>query len=194
MTALGWSSRAAARAWWLLRGFGAGRVSLLDGGFAKWKAEGRAVEGGRPTTGDGGFEGDADRGGLAVMADLLDPGDAQIVDARSSGRFAGAEPEPRPGLAPGHIPGSRNLPQGALFAADGTWKRGDDLRAAFENAGIDLDKPIVTTCGSGITASVLSFGLHLLGKDSALYDGSWSEWGADRSTPKAMGARETVDG
>ena len=179
----------AARAWWLLRSFGAREVSLLDGGLAKWKAEGRTVAGGRSATGDGGFEAAADTSGLALISDLLNPGDAQIVDARSPGRFAGTEPEPRPGIAPGHIPGSRNLPQGRLFAADGTWKRGEDLRATFADAGVDIDRAMITTCGSGVTAAVLSFGAHLLGaRDVRLYDGSWAEWGSDPATPKAMGA------
>jgi thiosulfate/3-mercaptopyruvate sulfurtransferase len=119
----------------------------------------------------------------------LETGAEQVVDARSAARFRGEEPETRPGLVPGHIPGSRNLPQGNLFEADGTWKRGDALRAAFEAAGVDLARPMVTTCGSGITAAVVAFGAHLLGKsDVALYDGSWSEWGGDPSTPKATGA------
>ena len=104
------------------------------------------MAGGRSATGDGGFEAAADTGGLALISDLLNPGDAQIVDARSPGRFAGTEPEPRPGIAPGHIPGSRNLPQGKLFAADGTWKRGEDLRAAFADAGVDI-APAVTVSG-----------------------------------------------
>jgi len=93
-------------------------------------------------------------------------------------------------VEPGHIPGSRNLPQSELFRADNSWKRGEELRAAFEAAGVDLDKPMVTTCGSGVTAAVLLFGAHLLGKeDVKLYDGSWSEWGANPATPKAVGAQ-----
>jgi thiosulfate/3-mercaptopyruvate sulfurtransferase len=98
-------------------------------------------------------------------------------------------PEPRPGLASGHIPGARSLPQAELFNADNSWKRGDALRAAFESAGVDLSKPMVTSCGSGVTAAVLLFGAHLLGKDDVrLYDGSWSEWGADPATPKEKNA------
>lgn len=179
----------AARAWWLLRSFGAHYVAVLDGGLAKWKAEGRAVESGRTEVRHRHFTAQADPRGLARMADVRDAGDTQIVDARSAGRFTGEEPEPRPELAGGHIPGSRNLPQTQLFGADGTWKRGDDLRAAFTAAGVDVDKAMITTCGSGVTAAVLSFGAHLLGaKDVRLYDGSWSEWGADASTPKAIGA------
>ena len=179
----------AARAWWLLRSFGARSVALLDGGLAKWKAEGRPLESGAADRRTALFAGEADLSRLARIADVRDAGDAQIVDARSPGRFTGEEPEPRPGIAPGHIPESRNLPQGKLFAADGTWKRGDALRAAFAAAGVEVDRPMITTCGSGVTAAVLSFGAHLLGaRDVRLYDGSWAEWGADASTPKAVGA------
>ncbi len=178
----------AARAWWLLRMFGARDVALLDGGLARWKAQGRALErgGGEPRPGD--FAARLNASTLARMADVLTPGNAEIVDARSAPRFSGDEPEPRPGVAPGHMPGARNLPQGKLFAADGTWKRGDALHAAFTGAGVDLNKPMITTCGSGVTAAVLSFGAGLLGKtDVRLYDGSWAEWGANETTPKVMG-------
>jgi thiosulfate/3-mercaptopyruvate sulfurtransferase len=113
----------------------------------------------------------------------------QVVDARGAARFTGEERDPRPGVAAGHIPGSFNLPYGQLFNSDGTWKTGDALRAAFVAAGIDLAQPMVATCGSGMTAASLAFGAHLLGKtDVALYDGSWSEWGVDATTPKATGA------
>lgn len=179
----------AARAWWLLRSFGAHHVAVLDGGLAKWKAEGRALESGRPEVRHRHFTAQADTSELAQKADVADAGDTQIVDARSAGRFEASEPEPRPGLAGGHIPGSRNLPQNQLFAADGTWKREDELRAAFTGTGVDVDRPMITTCGSGVTAAVLSFGAHLLGaRGVRLYDGSWAEWGADETTPKAMGA------
>jgi thiosulfate/3-mercaptopyruvate sulfurtransferase len=182
----------AARAWWMLRAFGARKVALLDGGLAKWKAEGRPLESGAPARGHGHFTPVADEGavvGKDFVLGLVGSHEVEIVDARPGSRFRGDDPEPRAGLAAGHIPGSKNLPQSELFEADGTWKRGDALRAAFEAAGVDLSKPMVTTCGSGVTACVLLFGAHLLGKeDMKLYDGSWTEWGGDPATPKATGA------
>lgn len=181
----------AARAWWMLRIFGAHFVAILDGGLAKWKAEGRPVESGVHHGRHAHFSAYLDEGQVVTKEELLGlvGSDGQsIVDARGAGRFAGEEAEPRPGVVPGHIPGSRNLPQSDLFNADNTWKRGADLRAAFDAAGVDLAKPMITTCGSGVTAAVLLFGAHLLGKnDVRLYDGSWSEWGADPATPKAVG-------
>jgi thiosulfate/3-mercaptopyruvate sulfurtransferase len=181
----------AARAWWMLRSFGAHYVALLDGGLQKWKAEERPLEGGRPQVRHGHFSPRLESGAVAdkaFVAGLLGSDSHDVVDARGAGRFTGAEAEPRAGMASGHIPGSKNLPQGRLFKADNSWKRGDALRAEFEAAGVDLDKPMVATCGSGITACVLLFGAHLLGKeDMKLYDGSWSEWGADPATPKATG-------
>lgn len=182
----------AARGWWMLKTFGAHYVSVLDGGLQKWQAEGRPVESGKPEVRHGHFtpyRDDKVVADKAHVASLLGQNSHQIVDARSASRFSGEEGEPRPGMAAGHIPGSRNLPQGNLFNPDNTWKRGADLRAAFTDAGVDLDRPLVTTCGSGITAAVLLFGAALLGKtDVKLYDGSWSEWGADPETPKAQGA------
>ena len=181
----------AARAWWMLKSFGAHYVAILDGGLRKWKAEGRPLESGRPQVRHGHFSPSFD--GAAVVdkpavAALLGGSGHEIVDARGPGRFTGEEAEPRAGMASGHIPGSKNLPQGELFRADNSWKQGDELRSAFESAGVDLGKPMVATCGSGITACVLLFGAHLLGKeDVRLYDGSWSEWGADPATPKATG-------
>jgi thiosulfate/3-mercaptopyruvate sulfurtransferase len=182
----------AARAWWMLRAFGARRVAILDGGLARWKAEGRPLESGPPRRGHGHFTPVQVEGavvGKDHVAGLLGTDTTAIVDARPGARFRGEEPEPRAGLAAGHIPGSRSLPQTALFEADGSWKRGDALRSAFEAAGVDLSKPMVATCGSGVTACVLLFGAHLLGKeDMSLYDGSWTEWGGDPATPKAAGA------
>jgi thiosulfate/3-mercaptopyruvate sulfurtransferase len=180
--------RTAARAWMMLRAFGFGQVALLDGGLAKWKAEGRPLEQGdtghAPGTVDVATAGVGLRD-LAAMRTIQQDGSEQIVDARSPARFTGAEPDPRAGVAPGHMPGARNLPYTQLFAADGTWKQGEALAAAFATAGIDLDRPMAMTCGSGITASVLAFGAHLLGRDAAVYDGSWTEWGGDPTTPKA---------
>jgi len=181
----------AARAWWMLRGFGAHYVALLDGGLGKWKAEGRLLASGREQHRHGHFTAFLDREAVVdkkAMLGLLDS-DQAIVDARPAARFAGEGAEPRLGLEPGHIPGSRNAPQSEFFNADGTWKLGDDLRAVFAQAGVDLSRPMVTTCGSGVTAAVILFGAHLLGKDDVrLYDGSWSEWGADPETPKMRGA------
>lgn len=181
----------AARAWWMLRSFGAHYVAILDGGLQKWKSEGRPLESGRPQVRHGHFSPSFEAGAVADkdgVAGLIGDGRHEIVDARGAARFTGEEAEPRPGMASGHIPGSKNLPQGTLFNPDDSWKRGDDLRGAFEAAGVDLAKPMVATCGSGITACVLLFGAHLLGKeDVRLYDGSWSEWGADPTTPKATG-------
>jgi len=181
----------ATRAWWLLKLFGAHDVALLDGGLAKWKAEGRPLKTGKETLRHRHFTVWEDRKNVRTKADMLanlHSKAEQVVDARPAARFTGAEADPRPGIASGHIPGSVNLPHSALFNADGTWKTGDALKAAFEGAGIDIDKPMVTTCGSGMTASVVAFGAHLLGKtDVSLYDGSWAEWGADADAPKVMG-------
>ncbi|HEX8262950.1 MAG TPA: 3-mercaptopyruvate sulfurtransferase [Allosphingosinicella sp.] len=181
----------AARAWWMLKSFGAHYVAVLDGGLQKWKAEGRPLESGRPPVRHGHFSPSFDPRTVvdkAFVAGLLGTGSHEIVDARGAGRFTGEEAEPRPGMASGHIPGSKNLPQGRFFEADNRWKRGDALRSEFDSAGVDLAKPMVATCGSGVTACVLLFGAHLLGKaDARLYDGSWSEWGADPAAPKATG-------
>ena len=181
----------AARAWWMLRSFGAHYVAILDGGLQKWKAEGRPLESGRPQVRHGHFSPSFDARTVvdkSFVTGLIGAGSHEILDARGAGRFTGDEAEPRPGMASGHIPGSKNLPQGQLFEADNSWKRGEALKRAFDSAGVDLAKPMVATCGSGVTACVLLFGAHLLGKEDArLYDGSWSEWGADPATPKATG-------
>jgi thiosulfate/3-mercaptopyruvate sulfurtransferase len=184
--------KSAARAWWLLKLFGAHDVALLDGGLAKWKAEGRPLEMGKQTLRHRHFTVWRDAAAVRTKEQMLENlalGSEQVLDARPTARFTGEERDPRPGVAPGHIPGSRSLPHSTLFNADGTWKQGDALKAAFDAAGIDLDKPLVTTCGTGMTATVIAFGAHLLGKeDVAVYDGSWTEWGADPATPKATGA------
>jgi thiosulfate/3-mercaptopyruvate sulfurtransferase len=181
----------AARGWWMLKSFGARKVAILDGGLAKWKAEGRPLERGAGPRGSGHFT-PAEHGGAVVdkafVLGLVGSEEVEVVDARPAVRFRGEDPEPRAGLAAGHIPGSKSLPQSDLFEPDGRWKRGEALEAAFEEAGVDLSKPMVATCGSGVTACVLLFGAHLLGKeDMKLYDGSWAEWGGDPATPKETG-------
>jgi thiosulfate/3-mercaptopyruvate sulfurtransferase len=184
--------KSATRAYWMLTLFGAHDVAILDGGIAKWKAEGRALETGKPTLRHRHFTVWKDEKAVRSKADMLanlHSKEAEVVDARGAGRFTGEEAEPRPDMASGHIPGSRNLPFANLLNADGTWKRGDALTQAFTDAGVDLNKPMITTCGSGMTAAVVLFGARLTGKsDVALYDGSWSEWGLDKDTPKAQGA------
>lgn len=181
----------AARAWWMLKLFGAHHVAILDGGLAKWKAEEREIATGKEKLRHRHFtvwKDDATLRTFDQMKDVVSFAKEQIVDARGAARFTGEEPDPRPRTHAGHIPGSKNLPYGSLFGADGCWKSPEEIRAAFDAADIDLEKPVVTTCGSGITASVLFFGALLAGAEKvSLYDGSWSEWGADLSTPKATG-------
>ncbi len=180
--------KSACRAWWMLTIFGAHEVAVLDGGLAKWKAEGRALDTGKETLRHRHFTVWKDDSAVRTKADMLSnlhSKDAAVLDARPAGRFNGSDAEPNAALPSGHIPGSCNLPHGSLFNDDGTWKTGDALSAAFSGSGVDLSKPMITTCGSGMTASVLIFGLKLMGKeDVSLYDGSWSEWAADSDTPK----------
>lgn len=184
--------KTSARAWYMFTMFGAQNVAILDGGLAKWKVEGRVLETGIQTLRCRHYttwqEDGKVRSKTQMLANLKSRCE-QVVDARDAGRFSGSIPDFRPGVPSGHIPGSVNLPFYDLFNSDGTFKDQGGLRRAFEAAGLDLSKPITTTCGGGVTAAVLSFALHLLGKedDVALYDGSWSEWAADPDTPKQTG-------
>ena len=182
----------AARVWWTFRVMGVDDVSVLNGGLPKWKREGLPLESGAPPnrttrhfTARRNLELVRD---LSDMKALLKDKSAQIIDARAPERFAGKAPEPRAGLRSGHIPGSYNVPFGKLLNQDGTLKSAPELQRLFEQAGVDLNKPVVTSCGSGITASVLALGLAELGhRRTSVYDGSWAEWGADQSLPIETG-------
>ena len=175
-----------ARVWWTFRIFGAKKVFILDGGLPKWKAEGRPLEKGDTKRPARKFNAEMNVGAVATLSDVrmaITDDNTQIVDARSAGRFAGTEPEPRPGLRSGHMPGAFNLPYGQLIE-NGQLTSRSRIEAAFKSAGVDLEKPIITTCGSGVTAAILTLALESIGKEpQGLYDGSWAEWAERPDVP-----------
>lgn len=181
----------AARVWWLFRLMGQTDIAVLDGGLPKWVAEGRETEDMEPIIRDRHM---TVRRQAHMIKDVTQVssasklGDYEILDARSPGRFRGEEPEPREGLRSGHVPGSKNVHYRELMNDDGTMKDADGLRAVLEKAGVDLSRPVITTCGSGVTAAIINLALERIGKtDHALYDGSWAEWGAFGTVPVATG-------
>lgn len=180
----------APRVWWTFRTFGAREVFILDGGFPKWKTEGRPIEQGEIKRMPRHFTARLDHGSVAAVADVqkaLASHGAQVVDARGADRFRGEAPEPRPGLRSGHMPGALNVPYATLLQ-DGRLRPRGQLAAAFAAGGVDTGKPVITSCGSGVTAAILSFALEALGNEkTSVYDGSWVEWGSRQDLPVAKG-------
>ncbi len=181
----------AARVWWLFRLFGIKNVAVLDGGLPKWKAEGRPVTDEEPVIRDRHMITSVQKNLIKDVTEVARAAklrDHEIIDARAANRFSGEAAEPRPGLRSGHIPGAKNVPFGNVLNDDGTMKDADALRQTFEAAGVNLDKPAITSCGSGVTAAVLCLALERMGKtDYSLYDGSWSEWGMYADLPIETG-------
>lgn len=183
----------APRVWWMFRAFGHENVAVMAGGFRNWKAKGRPVTSDIPSFAASRFNANLDTTKLRAIDQLqanIESRAELVLDARAANRFDGSQPEARPGVEPGHIPGSTNLPYAEIVDAEaGTFRDADTLRDAFDRAGVDGSRTVTTTCGSGVTACILGLGMHLVGRDNwALYDGSWTEWGSRDDTVKAKGA------
>lgn len=188
----------AARVWWMLRSFGVPSVAVLEGGLPAWRAAGGAIETGEPEVGPGDVLLSLDANALAdieYMKAAVARKSEIIVDARSVARFSGAAPDPRQGVEPGHMPGSRNVPFPEVLTSDGCLKDTEELHRVFERAGVPFDSAVITSCGSGVTAAILTLALTRLGKkDLRLYDGSWAEWGSRPETPKAVAVQDPAPG